>query len=554
MKQIFRLLVVVLIGTMTLHSTTAQPLNIGGATMNNDIIGWGDLYELSLSTHNYGTARSMAMGNAFTALGADMVSTSLNPAGVGMYINSDVSITPLLQFSRSKTEGADSFPSSEFSDKSTRFGISSFGAIFAAYRGTKALTNLNVGIAYNRIADFNRSTTFASYDNTKDNSMANLFKEFSNADGLLPNADGKMPFGNDPYYWGAVLAYKNGLTNYNGNQGWIIDRIGNNAIVDQYTAIETRGSIGEYALSVGFNFIDKLYIGATLGIQSVSYRRNTFYGENYLYPIDDMPDGNTMPYQLEYMNYQQITQISGTGVNFKLGITWRPVHWLRIGAAFHTPTAYNLTLQYYGDMWSKTFSAGSNPDGYKLNNDGTFDDYVESPSWEDSGEYAWRVSSPSRLMVGAAVTIAKRVIISADYEASFYNKTRLRGSPIQGLDYTGVMNNFFKTSNTIRLGAEFRVLPALDLRAGYIWSGSSLKRPNDIYTHPITKQQSYITAGAGVRLSDMVYLDLAYQYNHNKSTAYQSFFATNDSIQIESVPVTTSTARHIAVLTLGFRF
>ena len=93
MKQIFRLLVVVLIGTMTLHSTTAQPLNIGGATMNNDIIGWGDLYELSLSTHNYGTARSMAMGNAFTALGADMVSTALNPAGVGMYVNSDVSIT-----------------------------------------------------------------------------------------------------------------------------------------------------------------------------------------------------------------------------------------------------------------------------------------------------------------------------------------------------------------------------------------------------------------------------------------------------------------------------
>ena len=211
--------------------------------MNNDIIGWGDLYELSLSTHNYGTARSMAMGNAFTALGADMVSTSLNPAGVGMYVNSDVSITPLLQFSRGKTQGADSFQSSEFSDKSTRFGISSFGAIFAAYRGSKALTNLNVGIAYNRIADFNRSTTFASFDNTINNSMANLFKEFSNAEGMLPNADGKMPFGNDPYYWGAVLAYKNGLTNYNGNQGWIIDRIGNNAIVDQYTAVETRGSM-----------------------------------------------------------------------------------------------------------------------------------------------------------------------------------------------------------------------------------------------------------------------------------------------------------------------
>ena len=36
--------------------------NFGGVTFNNDIIGWGDIYNLSFTSHNYGTARSMAMG------------------------------------------------------------------------------------------------------------------------------------------------------------------------------------------------------------------------------------------------------------------------------------------------------------------------------------------------------------------------------------------------------------------------------------------------------------------------------------------------------------
>ena len=98
------------------------------------------------------------------------------------------------------------------------------------------------------------------------------------------------------------------------------------------------------------------------------------------------------------------------------------------------------------------------------------------------------------------------------------------------------------------------MLPAMDIRAGYIWSGSSLNYPDEIYTHPVTKSRSYITAGLGFKLSNTVNLDLAYQYGHGKNTLYQSFYATNDYVKIESVPVTTDTYKHIALLTLGFRF
>lgn len=530
-------------------------MNFGGVTFNNDIIGWGDLYNLSYTTHNYGTARSMAMGNAFTALGADMASASINPAGIGMYINSDISFTPMMQFVKSPTEGADYNNSDNFRENSNRFGMASAGGVFTVYRGTGALTNFNIGFVYNRIADFNQNYKFASFGNEGTNSMANVFCTLSNVDGLTTDADGRMNFGNDPYYWGAVLAYKNGLTNKD-DLGWYIDRIGLDAEIDQYTAVETRGSVGEFAIPIGFNFMDVFYLGATLGIQSVEYKHTVFYGEDYLYP-NGYPSGNDMPYQLTFMNYQQHTRLSGSGVNFKLGMTVRPFKWLRVGVAYHTPTAYNLSLRYYADMWSETYSAGNNPENYDLDSNGYMTDYVESPEWEDTDEYSWRFRSPSRLMVGAAVTIAKRFIISADYERSWYQSTRLTSSPINNLDYRATMKEQFRGSNTVRVGAEVRALPFMDIRAGYIFSDGGIRNSNQIFTHPLVTRENYITAGLGFKLGATTYLDFAYQYNKRERTFYQSFYATDSfdpEFNIEAVPVRTNSYRHLAVLTLGFRF
>ena len=205
-------------------------------------------------------------------------------------------------------------------------------------------------------------------------------------------------------------------------------------------------------------------------------------------------------------------------------------------------------------MWSSTFSAGNNPDGYELDSRGYTSDYVQTPEWEDAGSYSWRVSSPSRLMAGVAVTIAQRLILSADYEAAFYNDMKLRRSPIKNLDYAATFETMFRHSNTVRIGAEFRALPGLDLRAGYIYSGDALEDATLLYTHPLIASQRYVTAGLGFRFNETTYLDLAYQYNTTHQTAYQSFFATGYGVSIEAKPVTTELTKHIAVLTLGFRF
>ena len=108
------------------------------------------------------------------------------------------------------------------------------------------------------------------------------------------------------------------------------------------------------------------------------------------------------------------------------------------------------------------------------------------------------------------------------------------------------------------------VLPFLALRAGYIWNGSTLKQEykDAIVSHPVPTKQTFITAGVGFKFTPTIYLDLAYQYGNTKYTTFQTFFAvenatedtTNDLVDIQSACFSTSTKRHSAVVTLGFRF
>lgn len=564
MRKIYTLLASVVILVSGVGSLSAQSVDFGGTAFNNEIIGWTDLYNLSFTSHNYGTARSMAMGNAFTALGADMVSASLNPAGIGMYVENDVSFSMMMQFTKSPTRNSDAYyndvPKSEqmFSDHTERFAMSSAGGVATAYRGTGLLTNFNIGFVYNRIADFNSNTLNASIGNSAEDSMANFLCTLSNVDRLETLPDGSMPLGQDPYYWGAVLAYKTYITNKD-DQGWYIDRIDPTAEIDQYSSVETRGSLGEYAITFGFNFIDKVYFGATMGIQSLNYRRNTYYGENYIYPGGIYPSGEDMPYQLEYMNYMQRTKLTGTGVNFKVGVTARPVDFLRIGVAYHSPTWFNTALFYSGEMSTCSYSAGNNPDGFDVGPNGYIYHDVYTGVWSDDGPHSWNFRTPSRLLTGVAVTIAKRVIVSADYERSWYQSTRLQHSPIMGLSYTQMMKDVFKGSNTLRVGAEGYILPFLSLRAGYIWNGSTLRDEYKqmIATHPVPEEQHYITAGVGLKFSRSVYLDLAYQYGTTEYTPFKTFYAVDNydpNMSIESRTFSYRTMNHIAVVTLGFRF
>ena len=70
---------------------------------------------LMLSENSYeGTARSAAMGNAFTALGGDLGAVTINPAGSAMASYSQITVTPGITISSTTAEGVSPYENGIF--------------------------------------------------------------------------------------------------------------------------------------------------------------------------------------------------------------------------------------------------------------------------------------------------------------------------------------------------------------------------------------------------------------------------------------------------------
>ena len=90
-----------------------------------------------------GTARSMAMGNAFTALGGDLGAIGINPASSGVFRCSQITFSPSLTTSRS----AVNYLGNNTSDKKTGLTISNFGTVITFDTGNyTGLLNYNFGV------------------------------------------------------------------------------------------------------------------------------------------------------------------------------------------------------------------------------------------------------------------------------------------------------------------------------------------------------------------------------------------------------------------------
>ena len=548
MKKIFLTLCTAL---MLCSAAKGEAFDSGGLVIDPSTITAFDIFNSSTTQFSLGTARSAAMAGAMTSLGADASSMSINPAGMGMYRSNEIVFTPMMTFSRAKSNAATFEGNSK-----NRFGIGNFSMVAKLRESSTGVTAINMGIAYNRLADFNYKYSFATQGTAGSSSIADIFAGQLAAGQITStqlkgNYDGAGYFmwdRFDPTYWGAILGYKTGLIN-DSNGGWGRDMIGSAAGVDGYTTVESKGSAGEWVWSLGMNFGSKFYLGFSLGAATINRERHIYYGEGYSYKADP-----ALNYQMEHFNYDQVAKMKGTGVNFKIGAIYRPIESLRIGVAFHTPTYYSVTYSYQGGMTSE-IKANNNVDDYKLDSNG----YIRPPFSEetvvlvDDGDYSWSYTSPTRLMFGVSYTIAKQLILSVDYERDWYNSMRLKDSPYGAL-YKGYIKDTFKGSNTVRAGAEWRFIPQMAVRMGYgLWSGA-LTDNTAIYSSPVTYRTEYMSAGFGVALSKHFTIDATYQFCKNNMTPYKTFYGYDSNIDIASPTINTTLERHNLLLSLTVHF
>ncbi len=559
MKRVLVIVASLILATTSLSAEVAQlagSSNINeirgasrGMLLNRDVMTVSDMGTYSRSsTLQYGTARSMGLAGAMTSLGGDASSMFINPAGLGMAIDSDVTFTPLVTVQRSNNSG-----SSYIDNDVTKFAVSNLSATFNIYEsGSTKLISLNFGLGYNRMADFNYGYSLCSYDNT--GSIARLFSQQLTADQIdVHNLDGNS----NPDWsslpadlWGAALGYKTGLTDAaTSDTEWGATWISDDASIDQFMAVESSGSIGEYDIALGANVDNKLYLGFTVGIQSLNHRLDLLYGEEYSNP-ESFGSGLSTYNELHYMNYNQAVITRGIGVNVKLGATYRLGNLLRVGFAYHSPTKYSLSREYQGSMASASTLYSENKSELRYAS-------ADSPVIEDKEENEWVFKSPAKILVGASLTISKRALLSADFERAWYGSINMKSTP-EGVAISQYKNvsDLYQTVNTIRLGGEYKLTPQLALRGGYSFSGSMVRddvSSGDLLDMATLNSISYYSAGVGFSPSRGVSFDLTYMYQRSYYTDYTIFYSTEAGAAAQSSRYSTNLRRSNISLSMVLR-
>jgi len=486
---------------------------------------------LNYSQNNYyGTARSIGMGNAMTAVGGDLGSIGINPAGSAVAGYSQFTITPNLTISSMNASysaypvgGADRF-TNEQNKRLTRFSMPNIGLTFNWKTGNgSGLKAITYGLVVNGTNNFTgKMLAGGRNDKTSYQSAMAVAADGYDMDflnGYSIDKDGKRvdrgwdypyyygdDFQNDPnkgkfapwnvianaqagsianygdtddpsYYWrykATTEGYSNtGKKDANGNYIYDIFLAGP---LNQAYSRNITGSKYDVLFNVGFNFGDTFFVGANLGVTSLNYNYDECYKEAAENPsafeIDFGDKGKTC--FSDYRTRYSYTA-DGSGVFGKIGFLWRPVDGLRVGAAVQTPTIMEINERWIQDV--------------NLNyTDASFNGSAKTPE----GEYSYRLRSPYRLNAGAAFTFAGMALVSADYEMTDYSTMKFMSKDGGWSNDTfsslnDQIRNCMGVSHMVRVGAEFKPLPEIAVRAGYnftttpeyVYEGNSKTKLND---------------------------------------------------------------------------
>lgn len=502
-----------------------------------------------------GTARYVSMGGAMEALGADISTIGSNPAGIGLFRHSNVSLSAgLLMQSDGK----------EFSNgKKTNLSFDQIGGVYTTRTGQKSF--LNFGFNYHKSKNFDYILNAAgSLDGSSQNKQSYIkgalgnqkvggFNVGKNKDGQnigyvdATSSDVAYTWSQIDYlYWNSLIPSSTGTYNYEKATGYTLDRA-------------HTGYIGNYDFAVSGNLNDRVYLGLTFGMKDVNYKGYSEYRENF------NNAGGVL--------VRDERKVTGSGFDITAGVIVRPVAEspFRIGAYVKSPTWYDLTTS---NVTHLVYASGTSSQEKGVPN-----------------SYDFKMWTPWKFGFSLGHTVGNYLALGATYEYENYSNINSRVNDGGYYDYyygqyyessspDKIMNNHtkqvLKGVSTLKLGVEYKPVSNVALRAGYNYV--SAMYVNDAQKDPglASLGTSYasttdytnwgainrLTLGVGYQIKKFN-IDLAYQYSAQKGS-----FAPFSNVRDISIPsgATTVTESNIAsntdvknnrsqlLLTLGYRF
>ncbi|UPL49197.1 OmpP1/FadL family transporter [Hymenobacter sublimis] len=469
-----------------------------------------------------GTARTLGIGGASSAVGADFGSILTNPAGLGLFQRSEISFSPGFGSSNISTQA---FGTSS-SDSRNYLQIGSLGIAFSGRRpdgdNPTPWRGGTFAFGLNRINDFNQNLRYSATPPLDQDILERLNNVPLDQLTILDD-----------------LAYEALLTERDDEGAYIPGDYDATGQLTQRETIQRSGGQTQFDFGYANSYQDKLYVGGAIGI--VSTRYNVV---STLTATDPAAPSSAPGTAFANLNLRENIQTRGTGVNARLGVIYRPNDVLRLGASVQSPT-YSQLVETYSASLDVAYDTP-----ITLPNGSTFSSGNANFPAEDLG---YTLTSPFRATGGAALVLGKYGFVSADAEYVNYGQARFgyddTDTNSSGVDPTdlGPTNDAIKqqyqSTVNLRVGGELR-LDIFRVRAGFAHYGDPYKNNSRI-----DRSQNFYTGGLGLRQKNF-FLDVAGVYSSGNQV-YTPYELANPQ---KTPAIDVEDKRFTTTLTAGFLF
>lgn len=414
-----------------------------------------------------GTARYMAMGGAFNALGGDFSAIKDNPASAAVFLNSEfgVSINSI-----NNDINANYFGNNNTVD-SRAFDIEQFGFVLVL-NDTDNSDFSKIGLAYNYQVEQNFNEKFNVVGVNNNNGLDNYFLYhgygIDSEDMRIRDKEIDRYGENGAYRY--VYDFLGGLYGFSGQQaflgfqGYLIDENGfdangnkifrsfsnpeNNPVTHDFFVTHTGKNI-KHTFTLSSQYQDKLYIGFNLNSHRSEFTR-----------IDDLLENNYgSGANISESNFINELFTLGNGFSFQLGTIYKPKKNIRLGLSYQSPTWYKMTDEF------KQYMNTSSRNGVDL----------------DHIYFDYNLSTPSKISGGLAYIFRSKGLISVQYDRMFFQNTLfdIRNGDINFMNQNKKIENTLQSASTLKVGGEYR-MNQLSLRGGYFKQYSFNKLTDDL--------------------------------------------------------------------------
>ena len=443
-----------------------------------------------------GTARFRAMGGAFGALGGDLSSINVNPAGSAVFLNNQITVT----LSSFNTKNNSNYFGTNTSANDDSFDLNQTGGVFV-FKNQNPNNNwkkVSVAINYENTNNYDNSVFSAGANPI--NSVDGYFLSYANGvpQNILENSSyGELDNGAQQAFLGYQAYVINPADNTNSNNNQYISNVTPGGNYFQENGIYSDGYNGKLSFNAATSYKDQLFIGINLNSHFTDFYRSTSFYESNTNPL-------STDYTVRRLNFDNDLYTYGTGFSFQLGAIAKVTNEIRFGLAYESPTWYNLSDEFSQKIVavSKNVSGELLPDEVNPNIVNYYAPY--------------KLQTPDKFTGSFAYVFGKTGLVSIDYSIKNYGNTKFQ--PENDSYYRSLnseMSNILNTSGELRIGAEYKI-KEWSLRGGYRFEESPYKN-----TATVGDLNSF-SGGLGYNFG-VFKLDFAYAYAERNSQ--QGFFS-----------------------------